>query len=47
LPQKRASGSFSAPQLEQAAASALPHWRQKRRPGRFSVPQLWQITSGD
>jgi hypothetical protein len=44
LPQKRSFGSFSVPQLGQAAASALPHSEQKRRPGRFSVPQLLQIT---
>ena len=44
LPQKRACGSFSAPQLGQPAASGLPHSRQNFRSGRFSVPHLEQIT---
>jgi hypothetical protein len=44
FPQKRAWGSFSAPQVGQPLASALPHDRQNLRPARFSVPQFAQIT---
>jgi hypothetical protein len=39
LPQKRADGSVSAPQLAHLVASAVPHSVQNRTPGGARVPQ--------
>ena len=43
--QNLAPGGFSAPQLGQRGASAVPHDMQKRARSGFAVPQLGQSTS--